>query len=386
MTEGLLSGSAAMWDELGIAPSDDPKTIRRAYAARLKTLDPDRDPVAFARLRSALEWALGHSTEGRPRARPVFDGEPVRPQPAPPRPPPLPSGHQEVVQTAPGFDRNIPASDLQWVSPLTAEDEAHDLDMLRELEAALRRGSAVAAAESYKRAAASGALSIDGTPVMLHRLLGVVASDTTLEGLTFRDLATSLAWNRLDGPAANDPALYQKINERMAAEDWYDGLVASAARAGGPHERYYARLLLKRRGRFFMQGSSAKVRAMLTAYRVHAQHLGQRIDPAWVARLERRLRRREIAWLTLGCLVLAWAVLTAVPLLIGLVLAYAQMTPPALWGIGVLLIVLLMLNLGRRVVTLFRLAVPERWRLAMSKRGQAMTARLRGLPAALRRK
>ena len=49
--------------------------------------------------------------------------------------------------------------------------------------------------------------------------------------------------------------------------------------------------------------------------------------------------------------------ITAVPILIGLVLAYAQMTPPALWGIGVLLIVLLMLNLGRRLVRLFRLAV-----------------------------
>jgi hypothetical protein len=105
-----------------------------------------------------------------------------------------------------------------------------------------------------------------------------------------------------------------------------------------------------------------------------------------VARLERRLRRREIMWLTVGCLVLAWAVITAIPLLIGLVLVYAQMTPPALWGIGALLIVLLMLNLGRRLVTLFRLAVPERWRLGMAKGWQAMTARLRGLPAALRRK
>ena len=375
-----------MWDELGIAPSDDPKTIRRAYAARLKTLDPDRDPVAFARLRSALEWALGHSTEGRPRARPVFDAEAVRPQPAPPRPPQRPSEHHDVVSTAPGFDPDVSANDMRWVSPLTAEDEAHDRDMLDELDTALRRGNAVEAAESYKRAAASGALSIDSTPAMLHRLLGVVADDTALEGPAFRDLATSLGWNRLDGPAANDPALYQKVNERMAAEEWYDGLVVSAARAGGPHERYYARLLLKRRGRFFMRGNSAKVRAMLTAYRVHAQHLGQRIDPAWVARIERRLRRRDIAWLTLGCLVLGWAVITAIPLLIGLVLAYAQMTPPALWGIGVLLIVLLMLNLGRRLVRLFRLAVPERWRLAMGKGWQAMTARLRGLPAALRRK
>ena len=49
---------ARMWDELGIAPCDDPKAIRRAYAARLKKLDPDRDPNGFARLRDAYEWAL----------------------------------------------------------------------------------------------------------------------------------------------------------------------------------------------------------------------------------------------------------------------------------------------------------------------------------------
>ena len=30
----------------------------RAYAARLKKLDIDQDPAAFARLREALEWAL----------------------------------------------------------------------------------------------------------------------------------------------------------------------------------------------------------------------------------------------------------------------------------------------------------------------------------------
>ena len=43
-----------MWDELGIGPCHDPKAIRRAYAARLKKLDPDRDPAAFTRLREAL--------------------------------------------------------------------------------------------------------------------------------------------------------------------------------------------------------------------------------------------------------------------------------------------------------------------------------------------
>src|SRR6516162_5965225 len=55
-----------MWDELGIAPCEDPKAIRRAYAARLKLLDPDREPDAFARLRQAYERALDASRHGGP--------------------------------------------------------------------------------------------------------------------------------------------------------------------------------------------------------------------------------------------------------------------------------------------------------------------------------
>src|ERR1700716_3732370 len=62
-----FNGGAGMWNELGIAPCEDPKAIRRAYAAQLKKLDPDRDPEAFARLRGAFEWALsGAGRDDRP--------------------------------------------------------------------------------------------------------------------------------------------------------------------------------------------------------------------------------------------------------------------------------------------------------------------------------
>lgn len=44
------------WDTLGIAPTDDARAIRRAYAARLKALDPD-DRDGFVALRDALDAA-----------------------------------------------------------------------------------------------------------------------------------------------------------------------------------------------------------------------------------------------------------------------------------------------------------------------------------------
>ena len=47
-----------MWQELGIAPTEDEKAIRRAYARRLHAIGGDRDPIAFQRLRRAYEAAL----------------------------------------------------------------------------------------------------------------------------------------------------------------------------------------------------------------------------------------------------------------------------------------------------------------------------------------
>ena len=50
--------SAACWRVLGIDPVADRSLIRKAYARRLKAIDPEADPGAFADLREALDEAL----------------------------------------------------------------------------------------------------------------------------------------------------------------------------------------------------------------------------------------------------------------------------------------------------------------------------------------
>ena len=346
-----------MWDELGIAPCDDPKAIRRAYAARLKALDPDRDPAGFARLRQAFEWALGRTAGG---ARPYRPPEPSNgPRRAPPQPPRRPAAIEERPRDmAPGFNRPISTEEMRRASPLTAQDETRDRELIAALDRALRRHRAAEAIALFDRASANGVLSLEDAPDMLWRVFEVAATDASLDGVVFRRLIRSHGWDTLGIHTAADRVLHGKVNVRLAAEDWYDERVAAANRRNPSTERYLARLMLKRAGRFFTKAKSAKVRAMLADYRVHEAILGQRIDRGWVAQLERRLRRREIARLTLICGVLVIALYE-----VGaeLWLARAPPTekvPGSVWGIAVLVVVLLFLVLAAQFRRLYRLVVP----------------------------
>jgi hypothetical protein len=58
MDGGMHNGQRSLWDILGTEPSGDERTLKRAYAKRLKVTRPEDDPAAFQELREAYEYAL----------------------------------------------------------------------------------------------------------------------------------------------------------------------------------------------------------------------------------------------------------------------------------------------------------------------------------------
>jgi hypothetical protein len=283
-----------MWDELGIAPCHDAKAIRRAYAARLKKLDPDRDPEAFARLRYVLQWALDG---GDGDAGAAEEGAAA----SPPDPPPDHGGPEAAPASMPSLE-SARQRELPPPVPPSDHDDIRDRALLIALDAALRRHDATQATTLYYRAAATGALSLESAPDVVERLIAVAADDKALDAASLRGLIRTLG---LGAPASRAPVLSeprQRLLARLRAEDWYDDLLVTATQRKGRtarRRRKIARLLLGRIGkRWHPRVDKMALRSWLDQYKIHAAWLQDRFDPSWIAELDGRLRRREIVALS----------------------------------------------------------------------------------------
>lgn len=87
-----------IWEVLGIPPTEDIRAIKRAYAAKLKSYQPEDDPEGFRRLHAAYEAALN-----RAQAQ-------LRPAPFMPPPPP-PETLPDLPRRA---GRQPPTDPLRW--------------------------------------------------------------------------------------------------------------------------------------------------------------------------------------------------------------------------------------------------------------------------------
>src|SRR6185503_8454070 len=149
-----------------------------------------------------------------------------------------------VVPRGDARPATVETGHLHWTPEPAADAPAQAVDTLRlsgtpqppararliALEQALQRGDAREASRLYFRAAATGAVPLGDTERMQVRLFAVALDDPTFDGPAFRTLAKSLGWDRPEFDSEAGSSVRQRVSARLAAEDWYDELVALADR------------------------------------------------------------------------------------------------------------------------------------------------------------
>ena len=244
------------WEELGIPPTFEREAIRRAYAARLKATNPERDPAAFIRLRAAYEVAL---------------------------------------QLAQWLETGAAIAGSAVVPARREPDEADAILAL------LRDGQTAAAFARLEQADAAHKLSIAAVSDLEREFLAA-ADSTTVPPATLFALSRRFEWSSATHHLRSaSPGLFARVDRRLDAEHWYAELSRRAGRGrdGAGPERFVARLLLRGPPRRRETLAPADWRLMLgtplhhlqtelNRLEQHREWVGDRFDPARIRWCRRR--------------------------------------------------------------------------------------------------
>lgn len=247
----------APWQELGIAPTTSRSAIRRAYAARLKQIDPANDRAAFERLRTAYEAVL-HGTPA------------------------------ETVSPPPPGDAGSDERERQTVAAI---------------DALLNTGRTAEAFALFAREDAAQGLSLVAVDELDELFLKHAAAPTALAREMLLGLVRRFGWDDATHPSRKKaPGLFTTLDRRLVAEAWYSELRRRAdvpPSSWPPAAALVAQLLLRGPPRWretlgladwrlMLGGPLRQLRADLKQLDQHWTQVGRRFDPGRVRWCRRR--------------------------------------------------------------------------------------------------
>lgn len=227
------------WALLGIEPTTDEDAIRSAYARALQSVDPESDTGGFQALQEAYQRIL---------ARQATDTGGAAPEP-----------HEQELDS--------------FLDQLAALRHAGDID------------AAIAAIDRLSVNRPPG----DPAPATIaDALFQRVALQRSLSARLFGHLVTRFNWRDAQSPVARlNPHQHSVLLARVAAEDWYQGLLARAAQPG----QRVAACAVARGGALPLppegldKDQKAEARALLQSLWVYGDLLLERFDARSLAAL-----------------------------------------------------------------------------------------------------
>ena len=298
-----------MWDILGIAPTTDRTIIRRAYAAKLRTIGGDRDPAAFVRLREAYEAALAwrNSAAGPIVLTLAADELAAADDPV--------AFETSVELPADDGLTDLPIEPPVRDMPVAVDDDDPTLD---DFDRAIAGKSTIEAKRALDRLMARGVIGIGGERAAALRLAELALHDLDLPAETFEELVGHLGLASETHGEDDASRLRQKIGQRLAADAWLAKLrdkVTERAWGKAREDVRIARALVGTGRKRRLAGiKSGRLQKTIEEFQLHRSWIAHRVDVDRIAAIEARLqrilrcrRRRERIYIALFCLYVVFA-------------------------------------------------------------------------------
>ncbi len=290
------------WAELGIARTRDQAAIRRAYAARLKTIDIDRDPAAFMRLRQAYEDARAGAMEAE-------EPESVRDEKS--------AGIDLESPSRPPASSPAAATARAGCAVQSSIDIASSERFGQTFQEKIAAGDTRAAARSLKAALAAGIVEIGQERELVRTLAVCGLADKTLSLEEIDEIARTFGAERTHSRGRVSEPL-QDLLARADAVRWQERILRSARLGDIWMIGYVPRILMKRvriarairdtADQNLMARDLPSLRAEVMNARRYASWIDCRIDPGpleeKLQRLERTLRAQEITATVIGAVLI----------------------------------------------------------------------------------